>query len=176
MENVKQLKDIKLHVKPLEVEVFQTEQPNELIDGPKELKLPKASIQPEHVILSIQPPLDLLKNKSRKQRTQFLKERANVPSFYEMDRQVQEQERLLLNRASCPVLNIIEDHVTSQLKKRHLLSMNPSNPSLDTYLDRDDELSWGDVYGRLPFFLSDSLTSFSHYHQPLRPMVQNLSI
>ena len=154
MESVKPLNEFKLHVQPLEVEVFQTEQPNELIDGPKELKLPKASIQPEQIILSIQPPLGHLKNKSRKQQTQFLKERATAPSFYEMDRQVEEQERILLRRASCPVLKSIDDHVTTLLKKRHLLSMNPSNPSLDSYLDRDDKISWGDVYGRLHFFFA----------------------
>jgi hypothetical protein len=62
------------------------------------------------------------------------------------------KEEKLNEQYMLPALIARDKFNIDMCKKSHVVSRLPFNPSLDTYLGRDDDLEWSDVYEGLVFF------------------------
>lgn len=152
MQEVKPLKQQQYNVRSTKAEVLFSEEEGNSIDAPRELTLPFAPVENSSAILAVQPRLDNLYKLKPKEQTKFLSAAAKKPSFYDIDKKIMEQENMLLDRTSLPPLKLAQDHVIKMCEKSHVISMIKTNPSLDTFLDRDYDISWSDLYDCLIVF------------------------
>lgn len=152
MQEVKPLKQQQYNIRATKTDVLFSEEEGNSIDAPRELTLPFAPVNNTSTILAVQPRLDNLYKLKPKEQTKFLNAAAKKPSFYDMDKKVMEQENMLLDRTSLAPLRMAQDHVISMCEKSHVISMMKTNPSLDTFLDRDYDISWSDLYDCLIVF------------------------
>ncbi|KAH7817234.1 uncharacterized protein MONOS_13499 [Monocercomonoides exilis] len=145
-ETVAPLSETKYLFKLPTRDVVFSEEISEGCSSPKELQLPRVVPVGETKVIGVIPALEDFQKKAPAAKVEFLKKREAAPSFGVMHQQVLQQEQKLMERFSAPELKLTSDFVISMCEKSHKMSHFSANPSIETYLDNDDEITWADIY------------------------------
>lgn len=85
-----------------------------------------------------------------KARNELLTKRAAAPSLGEIQASISNRERLMLDRFAAPEL-LQERKLVTEFCNKIFSSTPGHNPSLDTYLGKDNNITWEDIYGCMTF-------------------------
>ncbi|KAK2945026.1 hypothetical protein BLNAU_20039 [Blattamonas nauphoetae] len=135
----------------------------EIADVPKRLSLPIQQPTQLRQHLALDSALNQLNTMAPAERARFLKERSKAPTLAMMDHSINLREQEMLGTLGIPVLSERNKLVLEMCQKSHQFSRFPTNPSMDTYLDNDDDITWADIYDDTPQANNARLNPFAAF-------------